>query len=68
MIPAARALGRIDDARAHSTLKLAFYRTAAADERLVLAGALGIAAPILNLARTHVAAYEIGRLRGVTAS
>jgi 2-dehydropantoate 2-reductase len=30
--------------------------------------ALGVAAPILNLARTHVAAYEIGRLRGVTAS
>jgi 2-dehydropantoate 2-reductase len=32
------------------------------------ARALGIAAPILNLARTHVAAYEIGRLRSVAAS
>jgi 2-dehydropantoate 2-reductase len=32
------------------------------------ARALGIATPILNLARTHVAAYEIGRLRGGAAS
>jgi tetratricopeptide (TPR) repeat protein len=43
LIPAARALGRIDDPRAHSALKMAFERTAAAEERLVLAGALGIA-------------------------
>ena len=32
------------------------------------ARALGIATPILNLARTHVAAYEIGRLRSVARS
>jgi 2-dehydropantoate 2-reductase len=32
------------------------------------AGTLGIAAPILGLARTHVAAYEIGRARLATAS
>jgi 2-dehydropantoate 2-reductase len=29
------------------------------------ARALGIETPILNLARTHVAAYEIGRARSV---
>ena len=32
------------------------------------AHALGIPAPILNLARTHVAAYEIGRRRAAAAS
>jgi 2-dehydropantoate 2-reductase len=32
------------------------------------ARALGIATPILNLARTHVAAYEIGRQRSVAVS
>lgn len=32
------------------------------------ARALGIATPILNLARTHVAAYEIGRQRNVAGS
>jgi tetratricopeptide (TPR) repeat protein len=41
--PAARALGRIDDPRAHAALKSAYERTAAAEERLLLAGALGIA-------------------------
>jgi 2-dehydropantoate 2-reductase len=32
------------------------------------ARALGVAAPILNLARTHVAAYEIGRMRSAARS
>ncbi len=32
------------------------------------AHALGIPAPVINLARTHVAAYEIGRLRTVATS
>jgi HEAT repeat protein len=40
-IPAARALGRIDDARAAPILRAAYERTAAAEERLVLAGVLG---------------------------
>jgi tetratricopeptide (TPR) repeat protein len=43
LIPAARALGRIDDPRAHSALKAAFERTVTAEARLVLAGALGSA-------------------------
>jgi tetratricopeptide (TPR) repeat protein len=43
LVPAARALGRIDDPRTHSALKLAYDRTAATEERLALAGALGIA-------------------------
>jgi 2-dehydropantoate 2-reductase len=32
------------------------------------ARALGVETPILNLARTHVAAYEIGRRRAAAAS
>ncbi len=42
-IPAARALGRIEDVRVHSILKNAYERTAAAEERLTLAAALGAA-------------------------
>ncbi|MDH5674935.1 MAG: hypothetical protein OEZ06_22590 [Myxococcales bacterium] len=43
MIPAARALGRIDDARVHGILRGAFEAEAAPERRLVLAGVLGIA-------------------------
>jgi tetratricopeptide (TPR) repeat protein len=43
LIPAARALAAIDDARVHPLLKAAYERTAAPEERLVLAGALGAA-------------------------
>jgi tetratricopeptide (TPR) repeat protein len=43
MVPAARALARIDDPRVHPILRAAFLRTAIAEHRLVLAGALGIA-------------------------
>jgi 2-dehydropantoate 2-reductase len=32
------------------------------------ARALGVSTPILDLARTHVAAYEIGRVRDAAAS
>ena len=42
-MPAVRALARIDDPRVHPILKGAFTRTAIAEHRLVLAGALGIA-------------------------
>jgi tetratricopeptide (TPR) repeat protein len=43
LMPAVRALARIDDPRVHPILKGAFTRTAIAEHRLVLAGALGIA-------------------------
>ena len=43
LMPAVRALARIDDPRVHPILKVAFTRTAIAEHRLVLAGALGIA-------------------------
>jgi HEAT repeat protein len=43
LIPAVRALGRIEDPRVHGILKTAYEHTAAAEERLVLAGALGAA-------------------------
>jgi tetratricopeptide (TPR) repeat protein len=42
-VPATRALGRIDDPRVQPILRTAYERTAAAEERLVLAGALGSA-------------------------
>jgi HEAT repeat protein len=38
---AARALARIDDPRAHAALRTAYERTAVAEERLMLGGALG---------------------------
>lgn len=40
--PAARALGRIDDPRVHPILKGAFERSVRAEQRLALAGALGM--------------------------
>ncbi len=43
LVPAARALARVDDPRVHPILRAAFLRTAIAEHRLVLAGALGIA-------------------------
>jgi len=43
LVPAVRALGRIDDPRAHAALRASYERTAAAEQRLLLAGALGIA-------------------------
>jgi tetratricopeptide (TPR) repeat protein len=42
LLPAIRALGRIDDPRTHPILKAAFARTAIAEHRVVLAGALGL--------------------------
>lgn len=43
LMPAVRALARIDDPRVLPILKTAFTRTAIAEHRLTLAGALGIA-------------------------
>jgi hypothetical protein len=42
-IPAARALGRIDDPRVRGILGAALERTAVPDQRLVIGGALGLA-------------------------
>jgi hypothetical protein len=43
LIPTARAIAAIDDARVHALLKAAYERTAAPEERVILAGALGAA-------------------------
>lgn len=49
LMPAVRALARIDDPRVQPILKTAFARTAIAEHRLVLAGALGIAGDLRGL-------------------
>jgi tetratricopeptide (TPR) repeat protein len=48
-MPSVRALARVDDPRVHPILKAAFTRTAIAEHRLVLAGALGIAGDLRGL-------------------
>jgi tetratricopeptide (TPR) repeat protein len=59
-MPAVRALARIDDPRVHPILKSAFTRTAIAEHRLVLAGALGIAGDArgLSIAREALATRD----------
>jgi tetratricopeptide (TPR) repeat protein len=42
-LPAARVLGRVDDARATSALRSAYHRTVIESHRAVMAGALGFA-------------------------
>jgi HEAT repeat protein len=43
VIPAARALGHIDDVRVHGILRSAYEQTLLPEHRVVLAGALGVA-------------------------
>lgn len=63
--PAARALGRIDDPRAHAALKTAYERTAGAEQRLLLAGVLGITGDSRGLpyVREVLASRDEGLLR-----
>jgi HEAT repeat protein len=65
IVPAARALARIDDPRAHAVLKSAYERTAQAEQRLLLGGALGTTGDsrALGYVREAIAGGHEGLLR-----